>query len=263
MRTIALAIGLAAALSPSSGVASPVSVTFTGVITVVDDPTGEAGMSTGTPFTATAVYDDGSSAPPTPVEGGVMSYNWIASPPASISFQAGSWQIGTGPFHPGDASLGPGLGLDLADRISDGTFFADAVRWYTVVDEVSGLDVPFYVGEPGIACCSMLDIHLLGNEGTLPSLSLAEIPFDLDAWAAARISVSLWMDPFLDNEIFVLGTITSISVIPEPSTLALVGTALLGLAAGRRTRGRPGRAEADRRSATLRGDGAPRAARRP
>jgi hypothetical protein len=236
MRTRALATALAVLLSPSLCRAASVLVTFEGVLTTVSDPTGEAGVTVGMPFTATAAYDDASSAPPVPIDDGFQSSNAFAVPPASFSLQVGPWSIGAGPVDPDVPSLGNRLDLQLVDRTGP-LPFPDVATWHTNVAEVDGLDVPFLGGGSASGfCCSNLLLILLGPEGTLPSLSLSDIPFDLSAWSEGRLIIDLYLNQDLD-EIYVEGSITSISVIPEPSTGALYGAALLALAAvGRRAR---------------------------
>lgn len=195
--------------------AAPVTVTFGGTIDVVQDPTGEVVLAPGTPFTATVVYDDGSSAPPEPVINGMASYNWMPSPPSSITFEAGSWRIGTGPFDPDERFPGPGYSIEVLDR-SGGPATPDAVSWRRVVEEVEGLDVPFLAGGPGFGfCCSFLSLGLEGTEEPLASTRLDEIPLDLTEWVAAELSIDLYLDPDAETEIFVGGTITSLTVVPS------------------------------------------------
>jgi hypothetical protein len=233
----AWALCVSAALAPAPGTAAPIQLTFGGIVTDVEDGSGQVDeLFPGMAMTATFVYDPAAYAAPELVIDGQASYHSLPSPPATFTMQIGPWSIANaGPFDPDQPELGASIQIDVVDRSVD----PDLVGWSTTVVDVEGLDVPFLPGGSTTStfCCSQASFLLIDLDAdVLTSLALTDVPLDLASWDEASWILSLALDSEGDSQINVVGTLTSVTVqtVPEPSALAYLAFAALGLGVARR-----------------------------
>lgn len=213
MRAFALPLLLALGL-PLPAAAAPVTVSISGVWDVVDDAGNELGGSVapGTAFSATLLYDD--TAPITYSDPTTANYDVGALPFAYTLVTGGFTFAWNGGF----------TSLDLINAAFD-----------TVAGYFEDL-----VGAPGLPPfgLSYATLTLDDPSGTaLSSTALAALPWSLAAWPTA--DAGIFFDVSDGNPLTYVelaGTITSLTVVPEPATWALVtgGLALLGASARRR-----------------------------
>ena len=213
MRPFAFALLLALGL-PLAAAASPVTVLISGTWDTVDDAGNELGgtVTPGGAFTATLSYDD--TAP--------ITY----SDPITANYDVGalpfSYVLVTGGFT--FAWAGGFTSLDLLDSSYD-----------TVAGYFEDLS-----GTPGLPPfgLSYASLSLDDPSGAaLSSTALAALPWSLASWPSA--DAGIFFDVLDGNPLTYVelaGTITSLTVVPEPATSGLLAGGLALLAAGARRR---------------------------
>lgn len=216
MRSLALALGLSfAAALPLAAAATPVTVQISGVWDVVDDGGGVVSppVGVGTAFTATMNYDD--SAPLTFSDPTTANYD-LGALPFSLVIQTGGFTF---------------------TRLASGFTSFDLVN--DVFDTAGGLFNDFS-GAPGLPPIGFSYASLsLDDPGgnALSSTALVGFPWSLASWPTAGLGLFFDVDDANPSTYVDLqGTITELTVVPEPGALALLAGGLALLAAGARRR---------------------------
>ena len=212
MRSLVLALLLAVVL-PLTGSATPLTVVMSGAWDVVDDAGNVLGGAVvpGTAFTATMSYDD--TAPPTYSDAVTANYD-VGALPFSFTLVTGGFTF--------TWLAGGFTSLDLTNSLFDGVagFFQD------------------FSGAPslppmGLAYASP---SLDDPSGTaLSSTALPPLPWSLAAWPTAALGFFFDIDDanpltYVDLQ----GSLTSLTVVPEPGSSVLLVMGLVLLAAGAR-----------------------------
>ncbi len=214
MRSFALALSFAVAL-PLAAAAAPVTVQLSGVWDVVDDGGGVVSppVGVGTAFSATMTYDD--TAPITFSDPTTANYD-LGALPFSLVIQTGGFTF---------------------TRLAGGFTSFDLVN--DVFDTAGGLfnDFSGAPGRPPIGF-SYASLSLDDPSGSaLASTALVGFPWILASWPTAGLGLFFDIDDgnpatYVDLQ----GTLTGLTVVPEPGTLALLAGGLALLAAGARRR---------------------------
>jgi hypothetical protein len=211
-------LGLGASGSAS---AATVTVVMTGQLTIVDDSNSvtDGSLSVGVPYTLTMVYDDSSpDLENDPLLAGLGNY-LIPAADSSYTITVGSYTFDSG--NP--------LNISLLDG-----FYApseDALIWYADGFASTGpLDPGVTFGTFGYSNPSLYDYS-----GTaLTSDRLTDANWNRAAYAADNQAFYHFvevLDPSTSVRDYVelIGSIDSISVVPEPAALPLVGSVLAAL----------------------------------
>jgi len=218
MRAAAMAFLVAAAL-PAAASATPVTVVFGGVWDdLVDDTAGALNgqVTLGSSFTVTMTYDDvapDSNASPTQGDYDVS---------ASFAFE-----VATGPF---TITYAPGGSADIT---------VDAFG----SDEVILFAQGAFVGSPNLPAFTAVSYTNPGftdASGTaLSSDLLSGVPWQSSAWDDAYMYLILDDDDGTQaTYVELAGTITSMTVVPEPTSFGLVAAGAIALALRARGRAR-------------------------
>jgi len=202
------------AISSAPAVATPITVSFSGTMTSITDPTGvlNPAVAVGAPFTGSYTIE--------PVIGGSTSGafgTFYLLLPAGLT----TVSIAGAPYSGPISGVLIGNGADLP-----GTGVRDF--WFTLVNYSSSFGLP----SPVFATVGFLDSTLT----RLSSESFFVNP-DLAGWDQAEIQLGRFVagpggGP--QGEILGIGTITSVVAIPEPATTLLAAGGLCALAASRR-----------------------------
>mgnify|MGYP002382001950 CR=1 FL=1 len=209
MRPLVLALLIAVSL-PLSSSAVPLTVVMGGEWDSVDDAGNVLGGAVlpGTAFTATMTYDD--TAPPTYSDPITANYD-VGALPFSFTLATGGFTF--------TWLAGGFTSLDLTNTIYDGVagFFED------------------FSGAPGLPPIgyAYASPSLDDPSGTaLASTALPPLPWSLAAWPTAALGFFFDIDDG-DPQTYVdlQGTLTSLTVVPEPGTSVLLAMGLALLAA--------------------------------
>ncbi len=208
---------LSAVSLADSALATPVSFSIAGLVTQVSDPEGalDPSVAVGASWSGFVSYE-----PPGVEERGGTSF---PTPPAVISLEVGSLSVGSGP---------PSTG-QLLITVLDGTYFGGG---YQEPDQPGGeggdwiafgIALPASNGPP-VQSLSFDFVDASGQAVSEPSVPTG--PLDLGLLTGSlRLSASGIGGP----EFSVLGAVDSLLLIPEPSTILLLGCGLAVLAAVR------------------------------
>jgi hypothetical protein len=212
MRALKSLLCLVCFLVPISASAVPIEVSFSGVI---DEVTASGQLMypsifVGSSFSGTYVFD--SVSPGVAYQFGPEAFGYAPDFTSSVLIEVEEFIFGAG----------PPSAVSIANDWLDGVETVD--QWNTQFTNPVSLLVPYGV--------------VAFRDDTLSRITDATDYFvntSLAGWTSARIGVSQFTSGFGDIEQLVGGTITSLQVIPEPSTALLMGLGLLGLRARRRT----------------------------
>ncbi len=207
----ALVLAGAVLLTAGPAAASPITVAFSGTIDAVEDlpSVSDGSLFSGASFSGSINWDDAGATDdnPSPTYGGYT----ILSPSGSMSVSAGSYTL----------SSSSGLYVYIVDQ-PPGSL--DLFNPGAINPGVTG---------PVTAVSTVLYLALEDSFGTaLASDALAGIPLGLAAWSSAKMTLEVYTDPYGGSDRFAAwGTITELTVIPEPGTAILLGGAVLGMSA--------------------------------
>jgi hypothetical protein len=206
----------AALILPTAALAAPVTVVMTGTWDYVDDTGGvlAGAITLGTPYTATITYDDAATdVNPSPDDG---NYD--------VGALAFGFTLTSGGLTFTHLSGGPAE-IDVANGSSDAlAVYAERLA-----------------GDPGLPAIGFSYVNPAFDDPTgtaLTSPSLAGLPWSLGDWNSAGMALFFDVaDGNLLTYVDLGGTVGSLAVVPEPSTLGLLvaGTAALAGARPRRT----------------------------
>jgi hypothetical protein len=212
--SVALALAGALVLVAGAAGAAPITVSFTGVVTMLTDDDGllDGSVSVGTPYSGTFSYDPAllSDSEPSPSFG---TYEIDASTFFSLSLSVGSYTITFDPNATGTITMANNAGTVPQDQ-------------YTLtLDEVAGFE-----SLPGTLTGTFLQLLLRDlSQTALSSDALTGVPYTDVAWNSRRLQLGAEIDSeaFVDIE----GTVT---FVPESGTLLLLGAAVAALVLARR-----------------------------
>jgi len=211
-----LGVALSVIALTDSARATSISHLITGVVTQVEDPeaTLDPSVAAGAPFAAFVSYE-----PPGVVEREGTSF---PAPYAVISLEVGLLRVGSGL---------PSTG-DLVICVFDGTYFGSR---YHEPDEPGGDWIGFQIELPA---SNGPPVHFLSFDFVDPTgqalsdTSIPTGPLDLNLLAGSfRLGASGMGGP----DFFVLGTVDSMLLVPEPSAFLLCAAGLVLLVLVRRT----------------------------
>jgi len=217
MRSAALAL-LVAAVLPAAASAAPVTVVMTGTWDYIDDPLGVVSgqIALGTSYTVTLTYDD-------------------ATPDSNPAAIYGNYHF-TGPLYGFTLTTASYTFVDAPG----GTAELDTVNDSYDSLSVMGSGLTGGPGLPAFGTPSYITTSFDDSSATaLSSTALLGLPWVLSSWETSGTGLFFDIADGNPNTYVDLGgTITSMTVIPEPTSFGLVAAGAVALAGAKRRRAR-------------------------